>query len=155
MSSVTLGLVALLKKGASSTTRIKFVCCVDVGGAVNQFRLLVARVISSYAENGFGWNTKKNYYKPGQCPTFWPRPVLFILVTILTNQQRSIPTHHLIQCLLASVPPSKLTEVFVEQCRMNFAVHWGLTKTTPSILVPPLPATLLLFSFGSFFHQSF
>ena len=70
MSSVTLGLVALLKKGASSTTRIKFVCCVDVGGAVNQFRLLVARVISSYAENGFGWNTKKNYYKPGQCPTF-------------------------------------------------------------------------------------
>ena len=29
------------------TTRIKFVRCVDVGGAVDQFRLLVARVIST------------------------------------------------------------------------------------------------------------
>ena len=29
------------------TTRVKFVRCIDVGGAINQFRLLVARVISS------------------------------------------------------------------------------------------------------------
>ena len=32
------------------STRIKFVRCIDIGGAVNQFRLLVARVISSDAE---------------------------------------------------------------------------------------------------------
>ena len=52
------------------TTRIKFVRCVDVGGAVNQFRLFVARVISADIDK---WNWPK-YEELSQ-----PRPMSNLL----------------------------------------------------------------------------